>query len=279
MSATWIQPLGVVLPLLYLVSALFYGMAFAGTKQPPIVRGRRALLLTTVAVHTLFFLAHWRGAGTLPDLSTWLLLSAVVYAMVVLFLVISIRAPQATAASIVLCLAAVLQFAASAFGPLQPSPPAPRATSTDLLALHASTSVLAAASVLLSGVYGCIYLLLYRQMRAKRFGPLYRQLPDLALSARMTRRAALAGFLLLSVGVNMGIWVAHKDSVAGFNYTDPAVVATLAVWIHFGLIAFSQLIRGITARRASVAAVAGLIVFVLLLSISLFPSLSFHSRP
>ncbi|MFT5048682.1 MAG: ABC-type uncharacterized transport system permease subunit [Chlamydiales bacterium] len=279
MTAALVQALGVALPVLYLLSAILYGMAFAGSKQPPFVRMRRLLLLCTVVAHAGFFIAHWQAAGTLPDLSTWLLLSAVVLAMVSLFLVISLRAPQPAAASIVLTLACILQFPASAFGPLHSVPPIARTTSTSLVALHACTSVLAAASVLLSGVYGCIYLLLYRQMRANRFGPLYQQLPDLSLSARMTRRAALAGFLLLSVGLNLGIWIAHRDSVADFNYTDPTVLMTMAIWIHFGFIAFSQVIRGVTARRASIAAVAGLIVLTLALSISLLPSLSFHSRP
>jgi len=279
MSVMIVQALGVALPLLYLLSAILYGMAFAGSKQPRFVQVRRLFLLCTVAAHGGFFVAHWQAAETLPALSTWLLLSAVVFAMVFLFLIISVRAPQPTAASIVLTLAAILQFLASAFGPLQSVPPTARATSTSLVALHAATSVLAAASVLLSGVYGCIYLLLYRQMRAKRFGPLYQQLPDLSLSARMTRRAALAGFLLLSIGLNIGIWVAHRDSIADFNYTDPTVLMTLVIWLHFGLIAFSQVIRGITARRASIAAVAGLVVLTVALSVSLMPIFSFHSRP
>lgn len=273
-----IQPLGVLLPVLYLTSAVLYGMSFAGDKQPPVTRYRRAALLLTVLTHGAFFAAHGFAAGTLPALSAWLLLSAVVFVMTTLFLAITIRSPQPTATSIVLGLATALQLLASSFGPLHVAAPTERTMSTNLLTLHASTSVLAAAAVLLSGVYGSIYLLLYRQMRANSFGPLYRQLPDLALSARMTRRAALAGFLFLTLGLNLGIWVAHKDAVAGFDYGDPTVLMTIGIWVHFGLIAFSQIIRGITAHRASVAAVAGLVVLILVLFVTLLPGLTFHSQ-
>jgi NAD(P)-dependent dehydrogenase (short-subunit alcohol dehydrogenase family) len=117
----------------------------------------------------------------------------------------------------------------------------------------------------------------YRQMRRRTFGPLFRALPNLELLSRMMRRAALAGFLFLTVGLNLGILIGHSTRPDGFDYTDPHVLLTLALWVHFGLIAFSGSIRGLTARRASWAATAGLVSLLLLIVLTLLPSLTSHA--
>jgi ABC-type uncharacterized transport system permease subunit len=138
--------------------------------------------------------------------------------------------------------------------------------------------VLAAAALILSGVHGILYLLLYRQMRARRFGLLFAHLPDLDVLARMTRSSALSGFLFLTVGVNVGIAMAHAEKSEGFRYAQPEVLLSIVLWIHFGVIAFSRHIRGFSARRASFAAAGGLVALLLSLMLILFPGISFHSR-
>ena len=274
MSPT-IQALGVLLPVAYLVSALLYGMAFAGDKQPAAARRARPLVFAaTLTLHATLFGLHARLAGGMPGVSTWLLVSAIAFTTALLFAGIAWRSHQETAGSIVLALVCLLQLSASAFGPLgiQPGSGDPA-----FRLVHVSTSVVASAALILSGVYGWLHVLLYRQLRKRSFGPLFRELPNLELLAKMTRRAALAGFVFLTFGLNAGIWMAHRYQVDGFNYSDPHVLLTLALWIHFGVIAFSAWIRGLTARRTSFAAAAGLLTLIVLMLLMLVPSFTFHS--
>jgi ABC-type uncharacterized transport system permease subunit len=175
---------------------------------------------------------------------------------------------------IVLALVFVLQAAASSFVAIEP---VPRAGGMGVFqVLHVATSAVAAAALVLSGVHGILYLLLFREMRERRFGALFDHLPNLDVLARMTRGSALLGFIGLTIGLNLGIWIAHRDQVRGFAYRDPEVLISLALWIHFGIIAFSASIRGFSARRASFAAAGGLVALLLSLLLVLFPSLSFH---
>ena len=51
--------------------------------------------------------------------------------------------------------------------------------------------------------------------------------------------------------MNVGFAIAHSTGTSGFHYADPMVLLVLGVWLHFGLIAFSRRIRGITAQRAA----------------------------
>jgi ABC-type uncharacterized transport system permease subunit len=114
-------------------------------------------------------------------------------------------------------------------------------------------------------------------MRERRFGALFAHLPNLDVLARMTRSAALSGFLFLTIGLNVGIAIAHAEASPGFRYGTPEVLLSLVLWVHFGVIAFSRYIRGFSARRASFAAAGGLVALLLSLVLILFPGVSFHS--
>lgn len=269
-----LQALGVVLPVAYLVTTGFFAMAFGGEHAPQVRGPRRVLFHATMVLHGLFLLLHARASGSVPVGDTWMLVSAITWVTALLFAGITWRHSQATVGAYVLGLCGCLQLCASALGPLAPLESQPFDA---FRLLHSGTSILASAALLLSGIYGFLHLVLYRQMRRRHFGPLFRALPDLELLARMMRRAALAGFLFLTVGLNLGIVLGHSRRPGGFDYADPHVVLTLALWIHFGLIAFSRNIRGLTARRASFAATAGLVSLLLLIVLTLVPSLTSHA--
>jgi ABC-type uncharacterized transport system permease subunit len=270
-----LQPILVLLPMAYFATALLYGMAFAGERQPHISRLRPLLFGFTVLLHAASFWIRFEAAGGMPHMGTWLLVSSVVFTTLLLYAGINLRSNKRTDGAIVLLVLTVLQLGASAFGTMDAIPGSSAQLSFRLL--HVSTSVVASAALVLSGIYGSLHLLLYRQMRARRFGPLFSELPNLERLAQLTRHAALAGFLFLTLGLNMGIWMAHRGAISGFDYTDPNVLLTLALWIHFGLIAFSRWIRGLSAHRASFAAAAGMVTLIVTLLLMLVPAVTFHA--
>ena len=274
---TALQALNVLLPSCWMLCALLHGMAFGGPSAPNVVGIRRWALRATLLLHVMAFALLWRTVDHFPVSDTWTTLSAVALSTAALYAWIARSTRHAGSGGIVLGLVFLLQLVASAFNnPV----PGTRAGNTDAFQVaHVSTSVLAASSLVLSGVHGLLYLILFRRMRERRFGALFQHLPSLDVLARMTRRAALAGFAFATVGLNLGIVLAHARKVEGFDYADPHVILTLVLWIHFGVIAFSERIRGITAHRASFAATAGLVVLLGSLFLTLFPGLTFHSTP
>lgn len=268
----FIQAGTVLLPSAYMLLAVLHGMAFAGKRAPAFAaRLRPWAFAGTTLLHVAVFGARWTVAGTFPIDGAWLVVSATALSVALLFAVISSRTHHVAVGGVVLSMVALLQTAASAFGPVR-AVQLPPADSFKLI--HVGTLILAAAALVLSGIFGYLHLLLFRQMRRKRFGPLYSQLPNLEHLVRLTRRAALAGFLFLTASLNVGIALAHQR-VASFEYTDPQVLLTMAIWVHFGLIAFSRRIRGFSARRASIAAVAGLVTLLITILMTLVP-ITFH---
>jgi len=289
-----LQPIAVLLPPAYLLAAILHGMAFGGERAPQVARPRRLVLLGTLLVHVLWFLLRGRELGHFPVSDLWSTLSSIALGAAGLFALIARRRVRRDPASdeptladaarseayagtggIVLGLVFLLQLFASAFGAVQPTPRAGGMGAAQVL--HAGTSSLAAAALLLSGLHGILYLSLFRQMRARRFGLLFGHLPDLDVLARMTRASALAGFVFLTVGMNVGIALGHAEKGETFRYSNPEVLLSILLWVHFGVIAFSRHIRGFSARRASFAAAGGLVALLLSLVLILFPRLSFHS--
>jgi ABC-type uncharacterized transport system permease subunit len=269
-----IQALIVLLPVGYVLAAILHGMAFGGPRAPQVGGLRRFSLRATLVLHVLYFVLRAIALDHFPVSDLWSTVSAVAFSTALLYAALARFMKHPGTGGIVLGLVFLVQVIASSFSPLDLLP---RAGGMGFFqVLHVVTSVLAAAALVLSGVHGILYLLLFREMRERRFGALFGHLPNLDVLARMTRRAALFGFVGLTVGLNLGIWIAHRDHLPGFAYRDPEVLLSLALWIHFGVIAFSASIRGFGARRASFAAAGGLVALLLSLFLVLFPSISFH---
>jgi ABC-type uncharacterized transport system permease subunit len=277
-----IQLLTVLLPVAYLLATFHFVLALLAAGEGGIARGdraprsRRAAIALAVGLHVGWFATRAVAVGGMPELSAWGQVSALVLCMVLLHLWTA-RGDHPGTGLVVFTLAGLLQLAASGLGPLEPAVATDRPAPFYLV--HVSSILVASASLVLSGLYGVLYLLLFRHLRARRFGPLYAGLPSLEELSLFTRRAALAAFCLLLIGVNGGIWWAHASGAEGFRYTDPFVLVMLSLVAHFGVVAFSGRIPGLTARRASIAAAAGLTLLLLSLVALQLARVGFHTAP
>jgi len=252
MDAT-VQALNVFLPLAYLVAAALYAMVFGGPRAPSVQRARRVALLVALNLHAAYFGARMFGFETVPDIGAWTAVSAVAFCTALLYTLIARFMGQANSGGAILGVVFVMQTLASAFT----SPPSGEFNVNAISIMHVATSVFATSTVILSGIHGALYLVLYRQMRRHTFGVLFNNLPDLQELALMMRRSALAGFILLGIGVNVGIGYAHALDLPGFSYSDAYVLIILGLWVHLGIVAFSSKVPGLSAWRAAMASSLG----------------------
>lgn len=266
---TAIQALTVILPVGYLTIALLYSLQ----QRPPL---RRLCIALVMGAHGLLFALKWSAMGHFPVVHRWSVFSAQAWLLAVLYLWIRFRVHHYGTASLVFGVVFLLQLWASCFETLPVHPPY-QTDGSPVLAIHVLTSLVASSTLVLSGIHGLLYLISYRTMRQRKLSAFVQRLPDLDLLASMTRGAALAGFALLGIGLNMGIWWAHSAGVSGFAYTDPFVVGMLFLWVHFGVVAFSGSIPGLNARRASWAAALGFFFMLASAVAAALPNVSFHS--
>jgi ABC-type uncharacterized transport system permease subunit len=270
-----IQATTVFEPVLYFALMMLYGMGLGGPRAPHVQGMRRAVWWLAILVGLTNLVARGVATDQFPITETWTSLSAAALLTTLFFGWMTRSAKTPTTGVLVIGVVFLMQLSASAFGPIEPVLPDRR---PDLFyGLHVVTSIAAVAALALSGVHGLLYRYAYRRMRERSFGPLMSHLPSLDQLASLMRSAALAGFLFLAVGVNAGIGFAHALTVPGFRYSDPWVLAMFAIWIHFGVVAFSKYIPGFNARRASFASATGFVVLLVAMLVqALAPHLSFH---
>jgi ABC-type uncharacterized transport system permease subunit len=272
-----IQLLSVVLPTAYVVVLVAHAHDFLAPSENRHTRWRRVYLYAALALHAGLFAAFAFEAGGMPHLDRLHVVSAIGLATGLLYALVGegsggSRQGRAGVGLFVVGLVLALQLVASCFAPLA----AVRHEDDALFyALHVGLILLASASLALSGTYGGLYLLLYRQMRGRRFGPLFHSLPSLSELAALTRRASLVACVLLFGATNGGIAWAHARDVEGFSYTHPLVLTVLALCAHFLVVALSRRLPGMNPRRASLAAAVGFGVFVASLFAALAPG-KFH---
>lgn len=270
-----IQFLTTTLPCVYLALAGMCAGAFLSTRGAKLATTRRVLLALAIVLHGLLLALRWDAVGGVPELGGWHSLSPLALVTVLMFAALGQREHGGLGTSaLVFAIVFVLQWAASSFADLIPRAGEPRPAA--FYVVHVASILVASSALILSGVHGLLYLLLYRSMRQRRFGRLFSGLPSLGELARQMRKAAGIAFVLLLVGVNGGIWWAHASEVSGFHYSDPLVLILSLLMVHFGIVALSGSIPGITARRASVAATIGLFALMVSLGFSLVPH-GFHA--
>lgn len=271
----WLQPLIVLLPCGYLLSAMLHGIAFAGERGTAVATLRVWTLRSTIALHAVYFLMRGLQMHGFPINDLASSVSSIAFASALLYGGLARSVKHAGSGGIVLGLVFLAQLLASAFGTVQVEVRKEPLGNPQLL--HILLMVLALAAVVISGVHGALYMLLLRSMKRREFGGRLSHLPDLELLARIMRGAALVGFVCLTIGMNVGIYLAHREALPGFAYRQGEVLLTMVLWLHFGAISFSRYIKGFNARRASLAASVGLGLLLLSSVLILFPGLVFHS--
>jgi len=250
--------LNTLLPMLYAVAALAYVVDFF--REDPLARkATRPLLAIVVALHAGYLALRTGLYEHIPLASVFEVMTTVAFAVALVYFYVEFRAKTHKTGMFLVSFSFVFQTVSSAF--ISNSGDFPEILRSPLFGVHTLSAVLGYTAFAVSAIYGLLYLLLYHDLKASRFGLVYRRLPSLDLLATMSLRAAVFGVVFLTVTIAIGmIWASQK--FPGF-YQDPKFIMTGLVWLvytagialHYGL--------GWTGRRTIYFSLFGfgLIVF------------------
>ena len=128
--------------------------------------------------------------------------------------------------------------------------------------LHVTLSVLGLALLALAFISAALYLLQFRELKAKRFGQVFQLFPPLERLDRLNHVALVAGFPALTIGVLLAIGYAVR--YAGGMHVDPAqLVWGSFTWGVLGWTVWVRVARRWAGRRAAFASIAGFTAVVL----------------
>jgi ABC-type uncharacterized transport system permease subunit len=258
-----------LLPVLYALAAAAYARAYAreGSAED---RLGPVTLRVAVLLHLVYLSVRGVLEGHLPLASVYDFLSATGFSMAVVYLYVEAREGIRTTGIFVIPFIFLIQIVSSAYG--GKTPPDPIALRPIWFELHTLTAVLGYSAFAVSAIYGILFLLLYRDIRANHFSHFFRRMPPLEALGQMNIRAAGGGLALLTLAIVLGVgWL--KRTGAG-SLTDPMVWLTLFVWCVF---AFSLLAYHRFGWRGPRAIYMSLVGFTTLLLSRVAVDLFFHS--
>ena len=130
---------------------------------------------------------------------------------------------------------------------------APGAERSPWSILHITVSLLGLALLALAFSAAALYLLQFRELKAKRFGQVFRLFPPLERLDRLNHLALVLGFPTVTLGVLLGFGVRY----AGGVHVDAAqVVWGMLTWLVLGWAVGVRVVRHWVGRRAAFASIA-----------------------
>lgn len=133
--------------------------------------------------------------------------------------------------------------------------------------MHVALSVLGLALMALAFITAALYLLQFRELKARRFGQVFQLFPPLERLDRLNRFALVAGFPALTVGVLLALGYAVRFA-GGLHVAKAQIVWGIFTWVVLGWAVWVRVVRHWGGRRAAFASIAGfaavLLVYVAL---------------
>ena len=131
-----------------------------------------------------------------------------------------------------------------------------------VFAFHVVMTIGGYTAISISAVYALMYVLLNRNLKNHKMGPVFENLPPLMLLESMSVRSVQIGIFLLGTGILLGHFRANAV-IGSFWPADPKVLISDALWISYFIgmgISYLRKWRGLWMAYLSIAGFAVLIL-------------------
>jgi len=262
-----------VLPLiLYALAAAAYIVHFA-YRDDRAGRLATATLGAGVLAHTFVIGMQTVEAGHAPLVGTSAAISAFVWLLALSYLYVELTTNERSMGAFVAVLLTGLAVVPALDDTVTPRPPV---LQSPLFTIHVMSLLFAYASFALACVLGVTYVLLFKEIKAKHLGFFYARLPSLQVLDSMNHRAAVVGWVFLTVGLIVGfVWAAqapgYDPRVQAMSLQDPKISVALICWAVYSFEVFAARRIGWGGRRAAyLSALAFAIVLLNFVPVSYF---------
>lgn len=262
------------LPLVYGGAFAAYALAFFRRD----VRSQqlsRVLLIAALVVHTSLIYVQTMAYGHCLVYSPFEMLTLISFTVTLTYLVVELTSGERSTGMFFTGLALLLQTVSAMFSPTVGEGVANPVLLSDAVGLHISAALIGYTAFAISAVYGGLYLMLYRSLKANRFGTFFQRLPSLQLLERMSEKSAIVGVLFLTIAIVIAmVWLPRV--LPAFSYGDPKLIGTAVVWLVYVAALVAKYVIRIDGRRVVMLTLVGFIgTIVSMTVVNLFLS-GFH---
>jgi HemX protein len=260
------------LPVLYLVVIYLYYLIFSG-KNKSLVNKTTPILSFLVVCHLMEIVTRNIAIGTMPLSTTHDAYAFIAFSILLVYMISELGLDNRGAGLFVLSFALVLELL-SAFN-MSWQPETNELLTNKTFAFHASLSIMGYTALSLAAIYALMYIIQNNNLKKRKLGNLFSQLPALTYLEKMSMRSVVTGIVLLGIGLLLGHLQA-MELIGEFWPKDMKVIISDAVWLLY-LCGF--IITSVKKWRGEKMAYLSLYGFILLIvggGIVIYLSESFH---
>ncbi len=243
----------ILLPLCYLLCAMFYGVGFVNPAHA-LARPALRMLEGTLALHLAYLALVAASFHRPPMASLFEVLSVLAFATAAVYLYLERRMAEKSVGMFILAIAFIFQLLSSGFM-LHPAE-TPKLLHGHAVAFHITSALVGYAAFTVSAVFAMMYLMLYHEIRQHRFGLIYSRMPSLDVMASFCAHGAQVGFICLSLAIVAGSFQAHAELDYAW-YRDPKVLSVVVIWLVYGALVALVFVWKWKGRRIALFSLAG----------------------
>ncbi|MCX6133334.1 MAG: cytochrome c biogenesis protein CcsA [Ignavibacteriales bacterium] len=264
--------LNIVLPLVYFALVWTYGKAFFSDE----VWARKLkskLLLGALLLHCTYLILRTIAFSHPPVTSIGEILSVLAFSVALAYASIEARSRAKETGYFILNFTFFFQLGSTLF--IRDLVDVPQIFRSGWFGLHVTSAMIGYSAITISAVYGFLYLMLYHEIKANRFGVIYKKLPNLETLERMNFIAISLAFAFLTMTIVAGfIWL--PQAFTGFSYADPKLLGTIVIWLMYGAGILAKTSGRLRGRSLMVLSIGGFTIALFSMSIINMFFSSFH---
>ena len=268
-----ISILNVLMPVLYAVLLTVYAIDFYAEKAD-LTRTTKYLLISTIAVHFIYILLRSVEFSHTPITNKFEMFTSIAFTVTLAYFIIENLTKVRITGFLILIIAFFFQMFSSIFiGNVYEVKEVLR---SPLLGVHVISALLGISGLLISAVYGILYVVLYDRIKNHNYGTYFNKLPSLESLGNMSFIALVAGYVILSFSILIGaIWL--PIAFPEFTHYDPKLLSTIFIWLVYSIGIAAKFIFKWYGKKVIYFSIIGCIILIISMLIPFVFTSSFHN--
>lgn len=265
--------LNIIIPLLYLITFSAYLIDFFYENRV-LINSKRIFLFITLFIHIFYLLLRTIEFDHPPITNKFEIFSVLAFSISFSYFILELLTDIRRTGTFIIFFSLLFQVTSSLF--IVNDYVVPEVLRNRLLGLHVISALLGYSGITISAVYGLLFLLLYKNLKANRFGLLFNRMPSLETLEKLSFNSLMIGFFLLTAAIIIGIiWL--PTAFPDFRYSDPKLIGTIIIWIVYGAGITSKFAANLYGRKVILFSLFGFVLTMLSLILTSTLANTFHS--
>jgi ABC-type transport system involved in cytochrome c biogenesis permease subunit len=205
-------------------------------------------------VHFVYLLLRAVTFNHPPVTTIFEIMTVLAFSVATAYAVIERRSRAKETGYFILVIAFFFQLGSSLF--IRDLSQVPQVLRSNWFGLHVTSALIGYSAITISAVYGFLYLMLYHEIKANKFGVIYKKLPNLETLEKMSFIAITLAFGFLTLAIIVGFfWLPRAFS--DFSYSDPKLIGTVIIWALYGVGILAKKTGELRGRKVMILSIFG----------------------